>query len=207
MRERFTLLVTLLALFTLLASAGLRGKSLPVERPKLEKCLPGDQDFDGTFNGCSLACAMGWTYEASSSLPRRGPVAYSPDMAGDGKASTAWCEGARGDGIGEWIELRLKAGPAKDATSFSGATIADGYCKSETTWTENSRARQLRVDMNGKPRCLLDLADTRHPQRFRIASIASVRPGDRLRFTITAVYRGAKYRDTCITEIVLEGAH
>lgn len=33
---------------------------------------------------------------------------YTEEMLCDGNFNTAWCEGAEGDGIGEWIEFHLK---------------------------------------------------------------------------------------------------
>ncbi|MEQ8223739.1 MAG: hypothetical protein ABRQ37_15605 [Candidatus Eremiobacterota bacterium] len=179
-------------------------QELPVEKAKVDKELNL-----GAYWGCSLACAMGWTIKCSSCLPSQGNNKYTEVMLSDGNFNTAWCEGVEGDGIGEWIEFHLKNHPGKDVgkTSFDGINIANGYLKSKDIWKNNSRVKQFRMDINGKAICYINLSDSMFDQHVRLSDCYSVEPGDVIRLTITEVYPGNLYTDTCITEIVLMGAH
>ncbi len=101
----------------------------------------------------------------------------------------------------------MEAGPSRDKVHYGGVRIANGYEKSGQTFNENSRVKQLRVELNGRPQALLNLLDTDYIQYFGSGPIETVKPGDRLRFVITAVYPGTRYQDTCISDMVLDGAH
>lgn len=180
---------------------------LPVLLPEIQKVDRSTDDYAGYFNGCSLACALGWTLSASSFLPAQGKITYNADNVDDGDPATAWCEGARGDGIGEWIQFTLEAGPAKKEVNFNGITIANGYLKNDSVWGENNRVKTLRFELNGHPVALMKLADSRDLQFFSGGPVKEVRPGDKLRFVIQEVYPGSKYHDTCISDMVLQGAH
>lgn len=163
----------------------------------------------GKYWGCSLACAMEWTIKCSSCLPPQEGNKYTEEMLSDGNFNTAWCEGAEGDGISEWIEFHLKNHPGKNVgkTSFNGINIANGYLKSKDIWEKNSRVKQFRMDINGKAICYINLSDSMFDQQVKFPDYYSVEPGDVIRLTITEVYPGTLYTDTCITEIVLKGAH
>src|SRR5690554_3573 len=64
----------------------------------------------------------------------------------DGKAETAWVEGAKGDGIGEWVKININAYSSRSeftTTPFDIFEIAilPGYAKSSKTWSENNRVK------------------------------------------------------------------
>lgn len=160
------------------------------------------------FKGCSLACAVNWDVKCSSHLPSSGGNTYTVDMLNDGNFSTAWVEGAKDNGIGEWVEFKIKNHPGKkaEATTFWGLNISNGYRKSKEIWKKNSRVKQLQMDINGKPRLLINLKDTMFNQNVSFKSF-DIKPGDVIRFTIIGVYPGSKYKDTCITELIPMGAH
>lgn len=160
------------------------------------------------FKGCSLACALNWDVKCSSYLPSSGGNTYTVDMLNDGDFRTAWVEGAKGDGIGEWVEFRIKNHPGKKvvSTTFWGVNISNGYRKSKDLWAKNSRVKQLRMDINGKPRLAINLKDSMFNQNIGFKRL-DIKPGDVLRFTITGIYPGSKYKDTCITELIPMGAH
>lgn len=180
------------------------------EELPLYKAETGSELSPGSYYGCSLACAMTWTFKCSSFLPSQGDNKYNEKMLCDGNFNTAWCEGAEGDGKGEWIEFHLKDHPGRSAgkTAFKGINVANGYLKSKDIWKKNSRVRQFRMDINGKAVCYIDLSDSMFDQHVIFSGAHySVGPGDVIRLTITEVYPGDLYPDTCITEIVLQGAH
>lgn len=145
---------------------------------------------------------------ASSTLPPQNGTRYDARNLCDGSLSTAWVEGAPGDGIGEWFELRLRVaeGPHEDA-AIQGMTVFNGYRKSRALWRENGRIRRLRLDVNGKPYGTITLADAYEHQKVDLGRIP-LPPHDEvtvLRFTIQAVYPGTKGHDTALSEIAFHG--
>lgn len=170
----------------------------------VEPCKPSDENWAALWEGCNLGCALSWTMASSSSLKPQGKNRYGAELVSDGKAETAWVEGAPGDGRGEWLECRFAKGP--DNVGFSGATFVIGYLKNAETWKENSRPRQMRMEIDGKPAAILDFKDVPQPQNFNFQGL-HVHSRGKVRFVITQVWPGSKYADTAITEMVLNGAH
>ena len=194
----FTFIITLA--FPLLASENLPVYEAEILDEKLEK---------GYFLGCSLACAIGWSFKDSSHLKEQGENIYTTEVLWDGEFDTAWCEGSEGDGVGEWIEFHLDEYGNREIkdVNFNGITIANGYLKSEEIWKKNSRVKEFRMDINGAPVCYIRLKDNMYIQDVLFTSPYFVSEGDVIRLTITDVYPGEIYSDTCISEIVLKGAH
>ena len=175
--------------------------------PQVEASIDEKSGIDA-FKGCSLACAVNWDVKCSSHLPSSGGNTYTVEMLDDGNFNTAWVEGAKGDGIGEWVEFKIKNHPGKkvETTTFWGLNISNGYRKSKDIWAKNSRVKQLRMDINGTPRLVINLKDTMFNQNIGFKSF-DIKPGDVIRFTIMKIYPGNKYQDTCITELIPMGAH
>ena len=168
-------------------------------------------------------CAMIKSISASSTLKPIGNLNYKAQNAQDDDLGTAWIEGAEGYGIGESITFcfpyRKKydknGNPIEsgnnDAYAMNYSTqpvttvcIYNGYMKSEKAWRDNSRVKQLKLYINGKPYALLNLKDTTAIQIFSIGRQAAV-PELCLKFEITDVYKGDKYEDTAISEIDFDG--
>lgn len=192
----------LLALLGLLlcGSLAVAGPALPSYQGKVTARLEPEP-----FQGCSLACAMDWMLRSSSHLKAQGSHTYAAPNINDSKAVTAWVEGAKGDGVGEWVEFDMRADGAASAP-FRGIRVANGYSRTAQTWRDNGRVRRLRMDINGRPVCHIDLADSPDEQAVNIPE-REVRRRDKIRFTIVSVYPGARFQDTCINEMVLDGAH
>ena len=156
---------------------------------------------------------------ASSTL--NNSESYKSDNLCDGKIETAWVEGAKGDGIGEWVKVSIDAYSSLSeftSTPFSLDEIAimSGYGKSEKTWVENNRVKKLlvvayspRLSENEWVIYRLNLQDENKMQVFEI-------PNDKIGYSFTTmkkvvwlkieeVYKGTKYEDTCISEFVAVG--
>lgn len=181
----------------------LAGEDFPAYKAEVDKKLSMDM-----FAGCSLACAMTWDLKCSSHLPAQGENKYTVEMLNDCNFKTAWAEGAKGSGVGEWVEFHLKNYPDREPakTTFWGMHVANGYLKSPEVWRKNSRVKQLRVDLNGKTLFYLNLEDSMNNQSFNFPPV-TVGPGDVIRLTIKRVYPGDSCSDACITEMVPMGAH
>lgn len=166
------------------------------------KRVPGETARD--FGGCSFSCATTWKTQVSASLPTKNGARYDASRLGDENETTAWAS----RGKGEFIEVTFDG--RKEIKNWSaplrGFRLVNGYAKSPTLFAQNSRVKALRVDFNGKPLVLARLLDSPAVQAVAIPE-TQIRVGDQLRLTIVDVYPGSKYRDTCISDIIFDGAH
>lgn len=182
------------------------GTSLPVLKAVAVDAQTA-ADYEGLLRfGCSLGCAIGWEFDASSSLPAQGGNFYSPSNLGDYSLSSAWVEGVKGYGVGEKITITIKGSPDQKDIPFTGLDVVNGYAKSRQAWQANSRVKTLKLVHNGQPRFLIHLLDTRTPQSVALPGMR-VSGGDILTLEIVEVFPGDKYQDTAISEINLYGAH
>ena len=154
---------------------------------------------------------------ASSTLGK----AYQAVNIIDKKLETAWVEGVKGPGKGEWVKLKLDAEKISHSStpfSISEIGIIPGYAKSRTTWYENNRVKKMLVVIytpasatqeNEWVALRLFLKDDNKLQLFQVPIDYIAYNFDPMTktvwFKIEDVYRGTKYDDTCISEIVLRG--
>jgi hypothetical protein len=183
--------------------------------------------------GCSVFCAiLGYevSVNASSTLPQINNTKYEPENLLEPIRDAVWCEGVKGYGIGERINMSIKLKAhfegQEDQIYFPDLMIVNGHARTDTTWKNNSRVKTLRLYVGGEPWRDLHLEDTIKPQIFSFAKgeeIYPVKSGKKISvpdwenendgpnaatyqtdfsFEIIEVYPGAKYDDTCITGIV-----
>lgn len=159
--------------------------------------------------GCSLGCAIGWVFDATSNLEAQGDNTYSPKNLQDGDFTTAWVEGANGYGLGESIIIVFDMPEEMENLNFDGIDFINGYAKSATSWEYNSRVKTFKVSQNDDFLFCIQLLDTDWPQRVNFSPNHTIylNPGDIVYLDIVEVYEGRKYEDTAITEINLYGAH
>lgn len=114
---------------------------------------------------------------------------------------TAWVEGVTGDGIGEWIEFYFE-----NSAPVTAFVISNGYVKNKKLYLENSRAKKLKLYVNGKVYGFLNLKDICSEQRFEVPPIKFQKDKTSvLRFEIMEIYKGTKYDDTVVSEINFDG--
>lgn len=143
--------------------------------------------------------------KASSSLPG----GYSPRKAHDFSITTAWVEGAEGDGVGEYLQYTFKG----NCPRITKVQILNGYVKSESTWRNNGRVKKLLMYYNHKPYAVLNLEDSRSLQIFDVGVLgfreSFIETGEpetwTLTFEILEVYPGEKYQDTAISDLYFDG--
>lgn len=160
---------------------------------------------------------------ASSTLASLGNKSFSIKNISDYDLNTAWVEGGKEYGIGEYFEFIFDF-PIN--TEYAGAyqfqgicNIFNGYCKTVDLWNANSRVKMLKVYYNNIPICFVLLKDTWHFQTFDIGkyfknrrqnkylnAIYEIKKGDILKFKIVDVYKGNKYKEVAISEFLCEGA-
>jgi hypothetical protein len=152
--------------------------------------------FDGVrYAARPFAIPFVETVSASSHLSERGGLAdRSAAAALDGRLDTAWCEGAKGAGWFEKLELTfLPAQQLKAVTVFPGIGVGDAY-------RERTRPKRIRVLLPDGRKVEGDLADEPRAQRIALPA------GDRvfgMTIVILDVFKGRR-EDACIRELDLE---
>jgi len=190
--------------------------------------------FSESEEGCEAEGVIGYggpaykeEFTASSTLASQGKVRYeaanllnNTNYGGD--RSITWCEGVKGHGIGERVNMRITTQiNREDGIAFRTLMIVNGYAKNQTTWQNNSRVKKLRLYVGGEVWGDLHLRDIIKPQIFNFPDNLKIRPHksgkktakpliDRIKsatyqtdlsFEIIEVYPGSKFDDTCITGI------
>ncbi len=160
--------------------------------------------YETVTNGSSWYNAGGpLKTEASSFLPAQGKFSYEPAKAHDFDMKTAWVEGKKDYGIGQFIEYSF---PPK-SPRVNRVIIYNGFQLNRKTWEDNSRVKIFKLYVNGSLHSFLSLKDVTGPQVFAIGPQGSDREGVslKLRFEIAEVYEGKRWKDTAVSEINFDG--
>ena len=166
-------------------------------------------------SGCSWYCGGGPEYVSASSYLKSNDanINYLPENAHDFSFETAWVEGVKGYGIGEYLTYYFR----QTSPRITKVIVANGYVKSEKAYRENSRVKKLKMYIDDKPFAILNLEDSRRTQIFEFEPIGRQPPIEgnwnelnklpnwTLKFEILEVYNGDKYDDTAISEIYFDG--
>ncbi|MDE6929142.1 MAG: discoidin domain-containing protein, partial [Lachnospiraceae bacterium] len=120
---------------------------------------------------------------------------HSADRLIDGDVTTAWVEGAAGQGKGEAITVYFD-----DEYLIHGININAGYQKSNELYNKNSRPEKIQVLFSDGTYELHTLSDINDSQDI-VLNKAIVT--DYITLTIESVYPGTKYEDTAISEIYI----
>ena len=165
------------------------------------------RNFEGKMGGTWELHRHDYTATASSTLPSSKQASgdalhYGPNLLAEDDSetgSTAWAEGSKGDGVGESVTLTLRE-PGK----ISRIGIVNGYAKSEDIYRKNNRVSKLTVSINGGKSFALDLPDERLESEMFYFNLPEMTDKvTTVNLTIAGVYKGTKYDDTAISEVVL----
>lgn len=121
---------------------------------------------------------------------------HSPEMILDDEDSTAWVEGAEGYGVGEWIKINLS-----NTATVHAIDLKNGYHKSERLYNANSRIKKMKIEFSDGTSELVDLNDV-YGEVNKI-ELSKAHNTQYVKITIVDIYEGTKYRDTCLTDVVL----
>jgi hypothetical protein len=162
------------------------------------------------LKGCSWYCVGGVSaLTATSELEENNGINYGPKNAHDFDKNTAWIEGELDYGIGESIEYYFNYEHVEKYNGGLGVTkilLANGYKKNKEVWENNSRVKQFKVYLNDTPYAFLNILDSYEIQTLDIGEIMfPVNKTTKLRFEITQVYQGKKYKDTAISLLMFDG--
>lgn len=144
--------------------------------------------------------------ETSSTLPASKDKSYAAENLIDNDYTTVWVEGASGDGIGETITIHLD----KEQTVF-GVQIVSGYTASYKQYNDNGVPTAFSADFGGGAIAEGSLEDYYISEDYSVEDLAACnrsrieldKPAttDTITITITGAKSGAKYDDTCASEV------
>ncbi len=129
---------------------------------------------------------------------------YAPSLATDGDPRTAWCEGSVGAGEGESLELRWST-----PTPVTTIAVLPGYAKSGDTFRQNARIRRARVTFSDGYSTELEFADA--PALQFAPAYSRKTPWEdawdalvtSVKLEILEVYPGTRFKDACLSELLL----
>jgi len=142
---------------------------------------------------------------ASSTLDASRSASYGADNAFDGNPETAWCEGVDGDGVGEWLLVDLGEAAALGSLAGLRVEVFTGYQKNAQTYHANGRPTRLRVVLLAadKVAARTALSCGQESRCSGAVPVAGPLAGPvRLRLTVDKVEPGAKFHDTCVSEVL-----
>ncbi|MCB9654089.1 MAG: hypothetical protein H6729_08180 [Deltaproteobacteria bacterium] len=172
----------------------------------------GDGDGDGAGDAPDVGPASArWkrlyapTANASSYLAsnwNRFTENYHPNYVFDDNPTTGWVEGAKGLGIGEWIEWPISTLASARAIKIR---IQAGYHKNKKLFRANASPKEIEVEArNGSGAVLastkatLDRAMSWQELTIDTTGKQNVRS---LRLVVLSAYPGTTYQDTVISEL------
>ena len=142
----------------------------------------------------------------SSTLAPQGNSSYEKENLIDGNLGTAWVEGVKEYGIGEYI-LFKHVQPFFDGTLY--LQINTGYIKTLKAYKDNSRVKGFNIYFNDMLHGYLALKDTRDTQLFKVPvpvhhsvrGIGGITTIREVKFEIADVYKGEKYDDVAVSRL------
>ena len=162
-----------------------------------------------------------WPEISVSSMLVEGNTEYSKWCLSDGDYMTPWVEGVADVGKGEKITFTVDK-----HTNITQLILVNGFRKNEKTYTENCRVKKIRLYADDKEIGTFDIPDRKFKTVMdsNILDVAElVNIGNRewdlstswssltnsiwfdrnLTIEILEVWPGTKYKDTCISELIL----
>ena len=130
----------------------------------------------------------------------------------DGNQQTAWCEGAEGDGIGEFIYIQFLVNDSDASVNINEVSIITGWTKSEDLFKKNNRASKITIDTYqdnteaGKSASIsAELEDNNFDyQNIKDQFFFNDNSTKTMKITINDIFKG-KVSDTCLSEIKIIG--
>lgn len=129
---------------------------------------------------------------ASSAYPADADATYEPWSVADGQLDTAWCEGDKGDGVGQWLELRFAAPTAVSTLRLHNGLAADAERNAGT-----GQPTSLRLAFDGGAEATVVVAPG--PQVQEVSFPAHTTQA--VRVTVASAAAGSQYADVCVSEL------
>jgi len=132
--------------------------------------------------------------KASSTLPKDDIDSYGINKTLDGNLKTAW--NSHGDQVGAEAEVELTYTFTEPVT-IGRIEFYNGFQKNDGVFTRNGRVKSIKIEGGGEQR-EVTLTDKKGKQSVSV-TFGEV---ESLTMTVHSVYRGSKYSDLAVTEVV-----
>jgi len=130
---------------------------------------------------------------ASSSLTATNITDFRPTNLLDGDPFTAWVEGAKGTGVGQWVQFDFN-----DVITLVRVEISNGYQKDDDLFADYIRVKSLELQFSDDSSQVVELQDD---QGIQIIEPEAPKEIDWVRFTILSVYPSYKFADAALSDI------
>lgn len=140
--------------------------------------------------------------KASSSIDKKG-TSGAVDNAFDDDKKTSWQCGENKYGIDEWVLVYNCDAASKvirKVTVYNGYQSNKFNTETQNMFRLNTRVKKFTLEFDDGSTESFTLADSKKAQTFKFDE----RDTCYIKFTINSVYKGQKYKDTCIGEIIYE---
>ena len=140
--------------------------------------------------------------KASSFIDEKG-TSGTVDNAFDNDRNTSWQCGEKKYGIGEWVLVYNSDAASKvirKVTVYNGYQSNKFNTETQNMFRLNTRVKKFTLEFDDGSTETFTLSDSKKAQTFQFDE----RDTCYIKFTINSVYKGEKYVDTCIGEIIYE---
>ncbi|PKL43955.1 MAG: hypothetical protein CVV41_09335 [Candidatus Riflebacteria bacterium HGW-Riflebacteria-1] len=136
---------------------------------------------------------------ASSFLPQAKDISYKPENILDGNPETAWVEGSKSMGVGEWLSFNFA-----EPVEIHSINIWNGYQKAATAkrdpFKANLSVAKIRFTQDGKS-SEHELKNERGAQTIKLGGAVT----SSVKIEILAVHESKADPDCCLSEIEFTG--
>ena len=135
-----------------------------------------------------------FSWVSTSSTLANYPVTNTTDK----DLRTAWLEGTKGNGIGEWVIYS-----SENNQKVSSITLYNGYLKNDKVYLNNGRIKELSIEFSDGEIITRDLekASFYDAKKGYVITFEKPRITTSVKLTILDVYQGSYYTDTGFSEI------
>jgi hypothetical protein len=161
--------------------------------------MPTERPYEQVGNQYLYDAPLSQTV-ASSELDEGSHRRFKASNLSNGNLGLAWCEGAKGHGIGETVTLTMSG-------SIEKIAVVNGYARSASDFDNNGRVKDITIrifapeNTTSSPSAEIKrtLTDSRSLQLVSLGKPYAARS---ISISINSVYPGQKYDDTCITKLI-----
>lgn len=154
-------------------------------------------DVEQSSSDAETPAAVKFDDISSSSVLTPGRVySYDAKFAADGDFTSAWIEGAKGNGVDEWLLFE-----AETPQTVSGLSISNGLVKTAQYFDQNNRVKKVKIEFSDGTSIEKELKDGYEDEKLEKITFDAPVTTTSVKLTILEVYDGTKYDDTCISEV------
>ena len=152
----------------------------------------GGSSGSGTSSTAALTAVRPQSARASSVLKSTLTINYSATNLLDGNVATAWNEGSKGPGVGQWVRLDFSR-PVIPVR----LEIANGYQKDAERFVGNVRVKGLELEYSDGSTQVVELLDTDGFQSVTTEPVST----EWIKMTIVSVYPDYVWEDAALSEV------